>query len=119
MKKLFIILTVLCTLVLTGTAVLAKKSSASNVHYASFSEVQADINKYNARSSHKQNTRYSVKCPKCKVKSYYKPKSLRNGKKIYCNNCGYSFRPGIISNRGQRVKPLKKSNFGGAYYNKK
>ncbi len=119
MKKVLTILLTICTLALTGSAVLARKSGAVNVHYNSFEEVQADINKHNAHISSRQNTRYSVKCPKCKVKSYYKPKSLRNGRKIYCNNCGYWFRPGIIANRGHRVKPLKKSNFGGAFINKK
>lgn len=117
MKKLFIITLAVCTLALTGLTVQAKSSGAANIQYDSFSNVQADINKRRARSV-KKNTRYSIECPRCKVKNYYRQGQLR-GNKITCTNCGHSFRPGIITNRGHRLKPLRKSNFGGAYYNKK
>ena len=117
MKKLIIILLTLCTLTLTGVTVFAKGSNAANVQYDSFSNVQADINKRRARRVPK-NTRYSIKCPKCKFKNYYRQKQLR-GNKIQCINCGYTFRPGVISNRGHRIKPLRKSKFGGAFIKKK
>ncbi len=111
MKKFSIILLVVCTIALAGITILAGSSDAASIEYDSFSEVQDDINKHKTRKA-PTSYKYSIKCPKCKVKNYYRQGQL-HGNKIYCTNCGYGFRPGIISNRGQKVKPLKKSNNGG------
>ena len=114
MKKIFTIITILCSLILICQGMEIYAASISN---ESFEEVQADINKSHARRVPKR-YRYSIKCPKCKVKNYYSSSKLRK-RKVYCSNCGYWFRPGIITNRGQRIRPHKKSKFNGAYIKKK
>lgn len=112
MKRFFTI-----SVILVFTMLLIPQSAfSSNIKLDNFNSVQSDINAINNRRVLKTK-RYSIKCPKCKIKNYYTNKNLRKGK-VYCSNCGYSFRPGIILNRGQRIKILKRSNTGGAIYKK-
>ncbi len=112
MKKIFTI-TVLFLIAIFATPQMA---SSSNIKNDDFNSVQSEINTINSRKVLKTK-RYSIKCPKCKVRNYYTNKNLRK-RKVYCSNCGYSFRPGIILNRGERIKILKRSNTGGAIYKK-
>ncbi len=112
MKRFFTITLFLIFAIIT----IPEMAIGSNIKADTFNNIQSDINARNSRRVLKTK-RYSIKCPKCKVRNYYTNKNLRK-RKVYCSNCGYSFRPGIILNRGQRLRVLKRSNTGGAIYNK-